>query len=323
MRDVSPVRLLELGAVPPLYSQALYHGLAESMRDTSPDTLVLCWPSAPCFCVGAHRRAAEDLDLDWCQAQGYPVLHRRIGGGTVYLHPGQLFYQAVVHRRRAPFAVAAVFRRCLDPVVRTLAAMGLDARLEGVNEIEVGGRRIAGTGGGQLGEAMVVVGNLLYDFPAATMGRAWRLPSEAFRRLAVEGLHRHLVTLDELCPAGPPDPAELGRRLAAEYAREWDRPMRPGEPTPDEAYAVGAEERRLVRLGPGRRGSPERERRLKLTRRAWVGEWTWSAGAEEARVTARVANSEVEALEVVGPLRRAEALGRVAALVREARPWTC
>ncbi|MEK7838850.1 MAG: lipoate--protein ligase family protein, partial [candidate division NC10 bacterium] len=167
-----PVRLLDLGEVSPLRSQAIYHGLGASMDDASPDTIVLCRPAAPYFCVGYHQSPAEELDLDWCREAGYPVLQRRIGGGTVFLDSSQLFYQCIFHRRRAPLMVDAIYRRFLMPVVEALRALGLAATLEGVNEIEVEGRRIAGTGGGQIGEAVVVVGNVLLDFPEALMARA-------------------------------------------------------------------------------------------------------------------------------------------------------
>ncbi|MDP2626059.1 MAG: hypothetical protein Q8Q58_04020, partial [Candidatus Rokubacteria bacterium] len=82
--------------------------------------------------------------------------------------------------------------------------------------VRVSGRRIAGTGGGQIGEAGVVVGNFLLDFPFHLMGRAWRVPSPQFRRLAEDGLRLHLATLGALLPSVPPE-AEIRRRLVAGY----------------------------------------------------------------------------------------------------------
>ncbi|MFQ5974575.1 MAG: biotin/lipoate A/B protein ligase family protein, partial [Alphaproteobacteria bacterium] len=190
------VRLLDFGEVSAVRSQAVYHGLATKMTSDSPDTIVFLRPGSPYFCVGFHQDPAEELDLAWCRRRGYPVLHRRIGGGTVYLDQSQLFYQCIFHRSRAPFDVASIFRRFLGPPVEALRRLGLDARLSGINEIEVGSRRIAGTGGGQLGEAVVVVGNLLFGFCHDVMARAWKVPSRSFRRLAAEGLRRYLTTLD-------------------------------------------------------------------------------------------------------------------------------
>lgn len=293
------MRLLDLGPVSPLRSQALYHGLAETMGEDSPDTIVLCRPDAPYFSVGHHQAPHEELDLDWCRAQGYPVIHRRIGGGTVFLDGSQLFYQCVVHRRRAPLMVEAIYRRFLGPVVETLRALGLPAALAGANEIEVAGRRMAGTGGGQIGEAVVVVGNLLFDFPVTVMSRAWRVPSPAFRRLAEEGLRRHLATLRRLLPATPSE-AELRTLLIGCYAAALGRPLVPAPLTPAEEVSIGQEEARLARSrGDGGRERP-RKGRLRVTNRVRVHEWTWPTGEGEVRVTARVADGGIEDLVLSG-----------------------
>ncbi|MEK7701907.1 MAG: lipoate--protein ligase family protein, partial [candidate division NC10 bacterium] len=154
------IRRFDLGFVTPLRSQAIYHGLAAAMDEGSPDTIVFCAPAGPCFCVGYHQNAGEVLDLALCRRRGWPVLRRRLGGGAVYLDERQLFYQAIVHRSRAPFTVERVYATYLAAPVQALRRLGLAAALRSPNEIEVGGRRIAGTGGGQIGEAMVVVGSI-------------------------------------------------------------------------------------------------------------------------------------------------------------------
>ena len=294
-----PVRLLDLGEVSPLRSQALYHGLAECMDDQSPDTIVLCRPAAPYFCVGYHQSPSEELDLDWCRDNGYPVLQRRIGGGTVFLDPSQFFYQCIFHRRRAPLMVEALYRRFLMPAVETLRALGLPAALEGVNEIEVGGRRIAGTGGGQIGEAVVVVGNFLFDFPAAVMGRAWRVPSNDFRRLAEDGLRLHLATLNSVL-AERPSEARIRAELVTRYEAGLGRPLVPGSLSAAEEAQVLEEEGRLPRPGEAGGGIRPRGAGLKVTHRVWVHEWTRPVGGARMRVTARVADGRVEALAVDG-----------------------
>jgi len=309
------VRLLNLGAVSPLRSQALYHALAESMDEVSPDTIILCRPAAPYFCVGYHQAPRAELDLAWCRRNGYPVFQRRIGGGTVFLDSDQLFYQCIFHRSRAPFDVASIYRRFLAPPVRVLQSLGLPATLEGVNEIEVSGRRIAGTGGGQIGEAVVVVGNLLFDFPAEVMARAWRVPSGEFRRLAEDGLRRHLATLRGELSGHPPE-AEIRRRLVEAYEAALGRPVIPGRMTHSEEAAVRREERRLAQLDEAGCGARRRGPGLKVTHRVWVHEWTGRTGAGRARVTARIADGKIEELVMSGAaLDRKEAERRIAQLV--------
>lgn len=306
-----PIRRLDLGVVSPPRSQAVYHGLAEAMTSDSPDTIALLRPAAPYFCVGFHQNPAEELDLAWCRRQAYPVLHRRIGGGTVYLDGNQLFYQCVFHRSRAPFDVASIYRRFLTPAVEALRRLGLDARLSGINEIEVATCRIAGTGGGLIGEAIVVVGNFLFDFPCDVMARAWNVPSASFRRLAHEGLRRHLATLAGVM-ASPPTMADIARLLMDAYAEGLDRPLVAGELNAVECAAI---DKAAAELAAEERdqGSGSRRSKLKITDRVTVHEWTWPTPAGEVRVTARVADGEVEDLVISGsgPMAREEAERRI------------
>ena len=265
-----PIRRLDLGAVSPLRSQAVYHGLAAALDAGAPDTIVFCRPAAPYFCVGFHQEPAAELRARWCRTHGYPVLHRKIGGGTVLLDGNQLFYQCVFHRSRAPFDVASIYRRFLSPVVEALRRLGVRAELAQVNEIEAGGRRVAGTGGGQLDEAVVVVGNVLFDFPCALMAEAWRVPSAPFRRLAEDGLRRYLTTLRREL-GDPPAVEHVTETLAACYAEALGRPLVRGGLSRAEDAAIERAEAELGD-GTGRRPPSRRARRLKIARGTFVWE---------------------------------------------------
>ncbi len=300
------IRRLDLGVVSPLASQAIYHGLADAMQATTPDTIVFCSPAAPYFCVGYHQNAAEVLDLDLCRRHDWPVFRRKIGGGAVYLDQAQLFYHVIVHRSRAPFAVDRIYARYLAAPVLALRRLGLEARLAPPNEIEVGGRRIAGTGGGQIGEAVVVVGNVLFDFPDARMARAWRAPSTPFRRLAREGLRRYLTTLRRELPVCPA-PAAVRAALAAAYADTLGAPLVGGALTARERAAVRAAERELARASFVLAGGGRRDAGLKIARGVYVFEGR--APGTDLRVSLRVRHGMVDALAVRGrPAPDAQAL---------------
>ncbi len=291
------IRRLDLGFVAPLRSQAIYHGLAEAMDAGRPDTIVFCAPTEPYFCVGYHQCAADVLDLGLCLRQGWPVLRRRLGGGAVYLDGSQLFYQAIVHRSRAPFTVERVYAAYLAAPVLALERLGLDAALRPPNEIEVGGRRIAGTGGGQIGEAMVVVGNVLCDFPDARMARAWKAPSRSFRRLAREGLRSCLTTLSRELEA-PPSLDALRAAIAAAYAETLGEELVAGDLTAREVAAIEAAERELASRAFVLEGIGRRDAGLKIARGVYVYEGR--AAAADVRVSLRVRHGVIDDLAVRG-----------------------
>lgn len=240
-----PVRLLALGEVSWIRTQALYHAIAELMTEDAPDTIILARPREPYVCVGYHQSLNAVLDRNACRAAGLPIVRRRVGGGTTYLDTNQEFYQCVFHHKRVPYRVDAVYAWLLEAPVAVLHKLGLNAALRGGNEIEVDELRIAGIGGGRIGEAVVVVGNILLDFDYDMMARAWRVPSEDFRRLAHEAMQRHITTVWSKLPQ-PVCAGDVQARLAGEYALALARPVIPGALTEEEQAKAAEMEEHLI-----------------------------------------------------------------------------
>jgi lipoate-protein ligase A len=221
------IRLLNYPVVPYLRSQAIYHAVADAMSVDAPDTIILIAPDRPHFSVGFHQDPRKELDLDFCRSHDYPILRRRVGGGTTYLDSNQLYYQFVFYHRRAPAMVDALYQFALAAPVEALRELGRDAELRAPTEIVANGKRIAGTGAGRIGEASVVVGNFLFDFDYAAMSAAWQVPSESFRRLAKEGLEQYVTTLRRELPR-PVEMEEVKSILIGRIADSLKRAIEPG-----------------------------------------------------------------------------------------------
>lgn len=242
MPEPNAVRLLDLGLIESWRTQAIYHAIAETMTAETLDTLVVCRPDTPYLCLGYHQVLERVLDRTACTELGLPVYRRRVGGGLTYLDQNQLFYQCIFHETRVPVKARDVYARMLQAPVATLSRLGLDAELRFENEIEVGDRRVAGIGGARIGEAMVVVGNLLFDFDRPMLARVWRAPSESFRERAASALGERLVTLKELLGSVSRD--TVRDLLLEEFERALGGRLEPGVLTPEEeAHARVVRER--------------------------------------------------------------------------------
>jgi lipoate-protein ligase A len=172
------LRVIDAGCVPPARSQSLWHGIASAMQPYDRPVLSFCRPANPYVCIGLHRRLSE-LDLVACSEMGFPVFRRQIGGGPVYCDSDQLFFQVTMPARSAPASVERLYKELLEPAAQSLRTLGLDARLECVNEIVVEDRKLSGTGAGRIGEAVTVVGNVIFRFPHELMARVLALPEGA------------------------------------------------------------------------------------------------------------------------------------------------
>ncbi len=126
----------------------------------------------------------------------------------------------------------------LTPVVNTLKYFfDVKAELVGSHEVEMNGKRVAGIGGGQMGEASIVVGNILFDFDFDTMASVWNVPNESFRELAKEAMKDHIITLDDIGSMVKMD--KLADQLIEEYEIHLGRKLNPGGMTIDEIERAG------------------------------------------------------------------------------------
>lgn len=269
---MNPIRLLNMGNIPPLQTQAVYHAMAENMTRDSQDVIIICRPSAPYLCLGYHQVFENTFDADECKRRGLPVLRRRLGGGATYLDSNQLFYQCIFHHTRMPAMLNDIYALGLAAPVSTLKRLGLNAELRDTNEIEVDGKRIAGTGGGRIGEACVVVGNLLFDFDFEAMTAVWRTPSSSFRLLAEKALCQRLITLNQLAITASLE--EITEMLIDDFSRTFHRSLQVDTLTAPEIESADEAAQELISDDflalHKERGNPDPMRSLKISARAFI-----------------------------------------------------
>ena len=227
-----------MGRIPGWQTQTIYHTVAELMTEETPDTIIISQPSDTYVCLGYHQKLDHVFDRKVCNEKDIPILRRKVGGGGTYLDSNQLFYQCVFHQNRVPTDSKKVYEQMLTPVVNTLKHyFDVKAELKGSHEVEINGKRIAGIGGGQIGDASIVVGNILFDFDFDTMASMWSVPNEQFREMANQAMKDHIITLDDIGSVVPMD--KLANQLIEEYETYFNRKLNPGGMTIDEIERAG------------------------------------------------------------------------------------
>jgi lipoate-protein ligase A len=167
--------VIDFGPVSGLRSQTLWHAIAHGVSNDGSPTLSFMQPTEAYVSIGYHRRL-DEVDQAFCRARSLPVYRRMVGGGPVLIDDGQLFFQITVPTRDLPPSRAAALRRALEPAVAAFRAVGIPATLDERLEIVVGDRKVCGYGAGQLGDAVVVVGNLITRFDHDLAARVMSTP---------------------------------------------------------------------------------------------------------------------------------------------------
>ncbi|MEX0852332.1 MAG: biotin/lipoate A/B protein ligase family protein, partial [Bauldia sp.] len=189
------LRVIDFGRVPALRSQAVYHGIAAAIGADDDPVLSLVNPTDPYVCVGVHQEIAEEVDEAFCASANLPIIRRHVGGGAVYLDQNQMFFHFVYPRAKAPEYAVNLYPMFIEPAVRTYRELGVAAQYRPINDIQVAGRKIGGTGAASIGEATVMVGSFMFDFDTATMARCLKVPSEKFRDKLKTTLDDYMTTM--------------------------------------------------------------------------------------------------------------------------------
>jgi lipoate-protein ligase A len=200
------MKLYNLGKVPWIESQLIYHSLALLGREA----LVLVSPASPYVCIGFHQDVAQEVDLDFCRMHNIPVFRREVGGGAVFLDGNQLFFQLILKRDNpvAPKRIDAFYKKFLQPIIEVHKHIGLKVSYKPVNDLVIENRKISGTGAAEIGDCIVFVGNLILDFDYETMSRVLKIPDEKFRDKVKKTIEENLSTIQ--------------RELGAQQYEQWN-----------------------------------------------------------------------------------------------------
>ena len=168
----------------------------------------------PTALVGRHQELGTELDLEFCRAHGIGTGRRITGGGAIYLDQGQLGWALVFARRTlGSAALGDVARLICEAVAAGLGRFGLDARYRPRNDIEVGGRKISGTGGFYDGDTLIYQGTVLVDLNPDLMLGALRVPRAKLAKRGLDSAAQRVVGLRELLGSSTPSIAEVEEAL--------------------------------------------------------------------------------------------------------------
>ena len=134
-------------------------------------------------------------------------MRREVGGGVTYLDENQVFYQLIWKKDNPKFprAIDEIYPWLSQAPVEAYGAFGIEAEFRAVNDILTKeGRKIAGQGGGSIGDCMVFVGGILLDFDCQAMSRILKVPDEKFRDKVYKTMEANLTTMKRELGMIPP-----------------------------------------------------------------------------------------------------------------------
>ena len=212
--------------------EALMARYARGQPD-QPPTLRLYTYRSHCALIGRYQNLEAEVDLAACRQTGTQVSRRPTGGGAIIMGAGQL---GVAFTSPAPAGQRprAIIEELAGVVAAGLALLGISAVFRGKNDLEAGGRKIAGLGlyvdpaGGMLFHA-----SILADLDIEFMLSVLRIPAAKLADKAAAAVAERVTTVTR--ETGRPHTTdEVRRAIAAGFDAASATTLEPGVPDPVE-----------------------------------------------------------------------------------------
>lgn len=173
----------------------------------------------PTVLVGRHQALSKEIRVERCKAAGIGIGRRITGGGALFLDEGQFGWELVFHRKTLGLSsLGDLAREICEAAAAGLSRLGIDARYRPRNDIEVGGRKISGTGGFFDADTLFYQGTTLVDMDAEKMVSLLNIPDAKLAKHAAASAAQRVVTLRELFGGNPPPMAEVKMALLEGFA---------------------------------------------------------------------------------------------------------
>jgi lipoate-protein ligase A len=158
------------------------------------DDYLLLWRNDNTIVVGLHQNTLEEINAAFAEQNNIRVVRRRTGGGAVYHDLGNLNFSFITEARDAS---RLTMERFTLPVVRALAAMGLNAEASGRNDILINGSKISGNAQCLHKERILHHGTLLFDADLSMAGKALQVKPEKFASKSVKSVRARIGNIKE------------------------------------------------------------------------------------------------------------------------------
>ena len=192
----------------------------------------MLWQNDNAIIVGKYQNTISEINEEAVRERGIRVVRRLSGGGAVYHDMGNLNFTFITDAGGSGTLDMKLF---CEPVVRTLAALGVKAEVNGRNDITIDGKKFSGNSQYLRQGRVMHHGTIMFDSDLSVVGEALRVDPTKIQTKGIRSVRSRVTNVAEHLPERVTLP-EFRRILLENILRE-----NPGEEyplTPDDLAAV-------------------------------------------------------------------------------------
>ncbi|MEO8666129.1 MAG: lipoate--protein ligase [Ignavibacteria bacterium] len=158
---------------------------------------LLFYINAPSIIIGKHQNTIEEINQDYVNEKNIRVVRRISGGGAVYHDEGNLNFSFMTRHSQQSIHN---FRLFTDPVIRVLQELGVNAVINGRNDITVNDRKISGNAQFTDTRSMFSHGTLLFDSNLNDVVNALNVKMEKIESKGIKSVRSRVANIKEFIP---------------------------------------------------------------------------------------------------------------------------
>ncbi len=152
---------------------------------------LMLWQNDNAIIIGKHQNTAAEINEEFVRSHGIRVVRRLSGGGAVYHDLGNLNYTLISDAQGAELDLGVFCR----PVIRALQKLGVDAQLNGRNDMTIDGQKFSGNAQYRKEGRVMHHGTILFDSEMSVLAGALQVDEEKIKAKGVKSVRSRVTNV--------------------------------------------------------------------------------------------------------------------------------
>ena len=166
----------------------------EYLFNCKQDNIFLLYQNNKAIIVGRKQNTIAEINQEYIQENQIKVVRRMSGGGAVFHDIGNLNFCFII---RNVDTFESDFSRYTQPIIEVLQSLGVNARLEGRNDLTIDGKKFSGNAKYFRGNTLLQHGTLLFDSNISDVTKALNVDPSKFNDKSVKSVRSRITNITE------------------------------------------------------------------------------------------------------------------------------
>ena len=152
---------------------------------------LMLWQNDNAIIIGKHQNTSAEINEEFVRSHGIRVVRRLSGGGAVYHDLGNLNYTLISDAEGAELDLGVFCR----PVIHALQKLGVDAQLNGRNDMTIDGQKFSGNAQYRKEGRVMHHGTILFDSDMSVLAGALQVDEEKIKAKGVKSVRSRVTNV--------------------------------------------------------------------------------------------------------------------------------